>query len=90
MRDGAVAGYKYFLFETSDQIQITVSGKGKGKMLVSDRCDLSNIIAEISVNPMNEKKTYTGRLQNGSGIRPLYFRYQGEASIDFYSFTLGK
>lgn len=89
MRDGAVAGYKYFLFESAEKIKITVAGNGKGKVCISDQSDFANVVAEIPVSPKNNKTRYTGKLHIGKGRKALYFRYEGKGAIDFYSFELG-
>ena len=91
MRDGAVAGFKYFNMEGADNISVEVRGKAKGIMQVSDHGDFTDICASIPVQ-LDRKliKREKGRLKIRTGVRPLYFRYLGEGSLDFISFEIGK
>ncbi len=88
IKDGAVAGFKYFAFENCKAIKVTVSGNGTGLLQVSDQCDFENIVAEIMVSPENKKKDYTESMQISKGVKPLYFRYQGEKAVNFHTFEL--
>lgn len=89
MRDGAVAGFKYFVMGEAKEISVKLAGKAKGKMLVSGNRDFSAINAEIPVENLNNVKTdFTAKLIAGKGKRALYFEYKGEGYVDFISFTL--
>ena len=89
MRDGAVAGFKYFVMGEAKEISVELAGKAKGKMLVSGNRDFSAINAEIPVENLNNVKTdFTAKLIAGKGKRALYFEYKGEGYVDFISFTL--
>lgn len=50
MRDGAVAGFKYFHMGQAAEIEIEIQGNGKGVMQVSDRKDFSHINGEIVIH----------------------------------------
>ena len=86
MRDGAVAGFKYFEFKDVDRISIEVRGSaGTIEIFVDDR--LTNLIGKVDIA---QKETYTEFIADVSkieGIYPLYFRYRGNGVIDFNSFT---
>lgn len=89
MKNGSVAGFKYFEMGEANQIGITIQGNAKGTMQVSDKSDFENICAEIEVsNREKEMHTYKGALNIPRGKRALFFRFQGEGTVDFYSFEL--
>lgn len=90
MRDGAVAGFKYFELEELNEISINVQSAGEGTMAVATDREFSNVIAEIPVSQNKASMNFTGTVQNknSSGVYPLYFRYTGSGVIDFYSFEL--
>ena len=90
MRDGAVAGFKYFDFKTpySGQIKLELSGKGEGKILLSTKSDFSTINAEISVKMSKKPQNFTKNVQIPSGKHPLFFKYLGRGFVNFYTFTL--
>lgn len=85
MHDGAVAGFKYFQIRERSIIQLETSGRGKGVMQVSDTPDFKRICAEMRVSPIISEDA---RLDMEPGVRALYFRFQGEGSIDFKAFCL--
>lgn len=101
MRDGATAGFRYFLLENANQITVSTRGTGTGFMVV--RCSRDQTSAEVSrikIEPSSSWKSFTSDLRISSpsssssaspslsGKSPLYFTYEGEGSIDFMSFTL--
>ena len=89
MKNGSVAGFKYFEMGEVNQIGITIQGNAKGTMQVSDKSDFENICAEIEVrNREKEMHTYKGALNIPRGKRALFFRFQGEGTVDFHSFEL--
>lgn len=88
MRDGAVAGFKSFAFREPRSVRVTVSGKGKGVMQVFTTEDFSAPAASIPLHVDHEIVNAEGKLDLSPGVRPLYFRYIGKGSIDFYSFDL--
>lgn len=91
MKNGAVAGFKYFEMGEADQIGITIQGNAKGIMQVSDKSDFGNICAEIEVSSRTkEMHTYKGALNISRGKRALFFRFQGEGTVDFHFFELMK
>ena len=91
MKSGSVAVFKYFEMGEANQIGITIQGNAKGTMQVSDKSDFENICAEIEVsNREKEMHTYKGALNIPRGKRALFFRFQGEGTVDFHSFELMK
>lgn len=91
MRNGAVAGFKYFQMGEANQIKIRIRVTGKGKMQVSDSADFRRVCADININKKNRKwHTCCGRLHIGCGKKALFFRFVGQGAIDFRSFKLVK
>lgn len=87
MTKGSLAGFKYFVFKGLSDISVTVSGEGKGKLLVSTEPD-GKPVCEIPVDTGFEKRVFTGSAKKLKGTRALYFRYEGKGSINFHEFTL--
>lgn len=87
MRDGATAGYRYFLFETAKRIRVTLRGTGTGIMVVRDERG-GRVAAQIPVEPSEEWAEFEADLTIEAGRRPLYFTYEGKGSVDFKAFTL--
>lgn len=88
MKDGSVAGFKYFDFKGVRTLSVTVSGHGLGAIQVSAEADFSRIAAEIAVRADEKRAAYSAPLSLEDGVAPLYFRYQGKGSVDFYAFRL--
>ena len=89
MRDGAVAGFKYFDLKGPSEICFEICGRANGSIQVSydkDFLDLAAVIP-VSVNETKIKKI-VGNLEKREGVLPLYIKYAGEGSIDFFSFSL--
>lgn len=89
MRDGATAGYRYFMFDGADSISVTTRGTAKGKMTVRDE-RFGNIVSEIEISPSETWETFRAPLNIEAGKHPLYFTYEGEGYADFMSFSFGK
>lgn len=99
--DGAVAGFKYFEMTDASQISVTVRGTAKGIFKVygvafeelqgakiSPWEDEKYCVAEIGVDESVGWKEYTATLKMDAGVKAVYFKYCGEGTCDFYSFTL--
>lgn len=80
MRDGAVAGFKYFQIQGQTTISLETGGDGEGVMQVSDTPEFAQICAEINVKP---GMAWEAPLYMEPGVRALYFRFQrAGAAID--------
>ena len=77
MRDGATAGFKYFLFDGTET-RIRVEGRGSGSFLVSDG---RKTVADVPVNG-------EGAFRIDEGVHPLFFEYRGEGPADFLFFEI--
>ena len=87
MKDGSVAGFKYFDIKKAGGIRVCYGGSCEGVMQVSDDPAFTRLCASVPVKGAaiaNE----TAPLKIEPGVRPLYFRFAGEGALDFYSFEL--
>lgn len=84
MRNGSVAGYKYFSCKAKE-IEITVCGKGV--IEVSTDNSFSSICASFEIDS-TQWKNYCSPLSAGNEIFALYFRYTGNQSCDFLDFSI--
>ena len=89
MRDGAVAGFKYFKITEPTDITICINGVAKGEILVSDTADFGKCV-HVQVDVNERKSYYSVRLPEIYGETALYFKYLGEGKVDFFQFELKK
>lgn len=89
MRDGSVAGFKYFDIQNLNTVNVKVSGSGLGTVEVAADADFKTLLAEIPVRPEQQEKYFTGVAKPGKKKSALYFRYRGQGYINFWSFELG-
>lgn len=87
MKDGAVAGYKYFKIEDLKKISVCVRGNASGFMLLSTSLD-SKAFAKIKIEPNKNFTSYRAAVDLENGEQALYFTYKGSGKLDFQSFTL--
>ncbi|GAA4066816.1 family 43 glycosylhydrolase [Amphibacillus indicireducens] len=87
MRDGASAGYKYFMINDLNEIGVAVRGSGTGVIYITNMND-SDPIAKIYIQPSKDYKYFYTQLQMANGKTALYFTYRGPGRIDFKSFVL--
>lgn len=85
MRDGAVAGFKYFQIGEVSKIRLEASGHGTGVMEVSDAPDFRNLAARVAISAGNATDSV---MTMEAGTKALYFRYRGTDSINFIAFEL--
>ena len=89
LKDGSVAGFKYFHFDDLDSLSVTTRGPGKGLLGVYTELEKAPI-AEIHVSPSTEWQTFEANVSGSVvGEQPLFFRYEGPGMIDFKAFALG-
>ena len=89
MRDGATAGFRYFDFKEAKVIMVKVRGTGRGEMVVRDERG-GAVVARVPVEPSENWECFPASFVIGEGKKPLYFTFEGEGAVDFYSFTLAK
>lgn len=88
MRDGAVAGFKYFGFGGEKRISLAVSGVCSGTVEVSHTPDFKAVIARIPVSAKGKQENAEGAFAPQEGTQPLYFRYTGEGAMNFHTFEM--
>lgn len=88
LRDGSVAGFKYFDIQKVSSIRIAFGGHCDGKIEVSDAPDFQTIAASIVVKANGCISNAMCTLNLQLGVRPLYFRFLGKGKMDFYTFEI--
>lgn len=91
LRDGAVAGFKYFALDgRAAAVQVTVSGKGCGVLQVATDSEFAHPAAEIPLEVRQPGKAarFAASLHGPEGVLPLYFRYKGTGAVNLHTFTL--
>lgn len=76
--DGTIVGYKYFSFEGSVQLTLTMRGTAEGMIIMSDGNDK---LGSLSIHPITEWTDCAVPLR-ADGIKPLFLRYQGNGEMD--------
>ncbi|MDO4272251.1 MAG: family 43 glycosylhydrolase [Eubacteriales bacterium] len=89
MRDGAVAGFKYFDFHNLTQISVTGRGTAEGCLRIAADAHMKQEIANITINADKKLwKTFRAAAQTEKGVRPLFMRFEGKGRFDFLEFEL--
>lgn len=88
MRDGAVAGFKYFDFRGLRQVGITVGGVGEGRMQISTKPDFSAICGEIPIGTDGAYMDLVTECSIPDGVHALYFKFTGRGFVNFSFFEL--
>jgi len=87
MRNGSVAGFKYFMIENIREIAVQVKGNASGIMEISTSLD-GKQVGEIKINSSDNYQYYKGKVFIDIGKHALYFKYKGTGKLDFKSFVL--
>jgi len=88
MRDGAVAGFKYFDCKGIKKVTIKVRGYCRGEFLVKTTWN-GEVLGKIPVDDFTNIWTeYSAFIDIPDGIQALYFEYSGEGGASLLSFTL--
>lgn len=82
LRDGSVAGFKYFAFTGEErELRVTVRGDGNGAFdVLTD--PQKPPVARIPIRAGKDWQTHCGALSVLSGRQALYLRYHGTGSVD--------
>lgn len=87
MKNGSVAGFKYFAFKDLEKIEILVSGKGMGEMLIKTSLD-GKVIGRVPVQAGVTRTWSEAECKIADGEQALFFEYRGEGSVNFHYFRL--
>ena len=88
MRDGSVAGFKYFEMCDASEVQITLRGEAAGIMQVSNSESFDTLCASIEVTLNRQTAVFDGTLKTIPEKCAFYFRFIGDGFVDFLSFEL--
>lgn len=87
MRDGAVAGFKYFDCRSISQITVCTKGYATGELLVRT-APHGEVLARIPIGYANVWHDTTADIALVDGIHALYFEYAGDGHLQFSAFEL--
>lgn len=87
LKDGAVAGFKYFDLRGLKRIGVTVKADRACTLSVRTGMEGGDI-ATISIEPCDDWREYAAGADAADGTAALYFVYHGEGTLAFRSFTL--
>ena len=91
MRDGAVAGFKYFDLTGTVRVKVWVRGRGRGVLRVASDEGFKHVVATVFVDGLSrEWRCFEARLAAGqdAGKCALFFRTEGDLVLDFKEFEL--
>lgn len=87
MRDGAMAGFKYFEMQGVTRVALRISGKGKGNMLIRTQAD-GKVLGSVPICASKDTGWFEAPCDIPDGTHALFFTYQGTGSIHFHAFEL--
>jgi hypothetical protein len=88
MRNGSVAGFKYFDCKGIQTISIELGGVANGRFILSITPNFQTMNASIPVNLKGEYAEFSAPCLLPNGVWPLYFKFQGTGHTDFHFFSL--
>lgn len=96
IQDGTMAGYKYFDFQGSRALKLTVRGKARGIFYVSTEMDEAykkrsdyRMISETRIELNSEHwQEVTVPAGTGWGVQPLFFFFEGSGQFDLKEFEI--
>ncbi|MDD3794654.1 MAG: family 43 glycosylhydrolase [Lachnospiraceae bacterium] len=86
MKDGAIAGYKYFDLNGACTLTLTTRGTGTGRMLIVTDPE-AEPMALVPIWPSPGWQASSVRTSLPSGVSALWFGYEGTGYIDFRCFS---
>lgn len=88
IQDGCLVGYKYFDLEHTRKVVLDVQGNAHGKISVLYEEDGKPVSSVNFVSSDKKKSGIALPLVNGKKKSALYFRFETEGKLDFFSFDL--
>lgn len=88
MRNGAVAGFKYFDIRELKTVSVELSGAAEGEFLLSDRPDFQTVSVRIQLKLTGGRAEFHVPCAMADGERALYFKFCGKGSVHFHFFSL--
>ena len=87
MRDGAVAGFKYFRFSGERRFVIQISGNANGKLEILTDFK-GKVLDEIPVKAAGEMTQVSSKNLVIDGVQAIYFRYRGAGTVNLHAFEI--
>lgn len=87
MTDGSWTAFKYFEMEGTNRVAVRYRATGRGRLLVSLKQD-APLIAALPVESGEDWRETSAGFKSLFGKQALYFRYEGEGSLDMMGITL--
>jgi len=87
MRDGTVAGFKYFTFDNVTKVTVKTRGYANGHIEVKTKWD-GEALTLIPINYTNVWEERAVNIAMPSGVSPLYFEFKGDGAVSLASFKL--
>jgi hypothetical protein len=87
MRNGSIAGFKYFTMDGANKISATVRCSGSGTLRISTKSD-DDTVAQLEIISNSEWYEISAALTPLYGKYAFYFVYSGNGSMDFKQFTI--
>lgn len=84
--NGTWIGYKYFDFNGTARLKLTVRGEAEGKLIVANRLNRA-ALAELPVSTGVEWHEISASVPFGWGKNALFLCYQGKGTLDLRDFT---
>ena len=88
LRDGAVAGFKYFDLRGTRHVALTVRGSGTGGFALATDERMGQVLGTLSVRPSKAWARFEADLEPGGACDALYLRYVGEGAVDLLELEL--
>ncbi len=84
-----MAGFKYFDLSHTREISIDIKIHGKlgenDRFVIATDENFTDIVARVY---LKNQENGRAELKNREGVLALYFKYSGEATVDFLKFEL--
>jgi len=87
LRDGSLAGFKYFNFQGASKISVNIRGNAQGTVFVSTTVD-GEPAATVEIRAEAGWKEFSAPLSIENGVHPLFFTFKGTGSFDFSTFRI--
>ena len=88
IKDGTFIGYKYFKFDGSAALTLTVRGSGSGIFEITDKT--GRIIGTANVSPSDEWKSTSCTIDVGKGDHALFLTYKGSGETALMEIGFGE
>lgn len=87
MREGSVAGFKYFDCNNITEVSIKTRGYADGDMEIKTKWD-APALASIPIDSSTIWVTRAKKVKIPDGIQSIYFEFKGSGGVSLLSFTL--